>query len=172
MAGSLPYGNDVLGLMKSLPPKDKTIIVVRHSERPSFDNIPMNRWNTVGLTSRGVEAAKGFGRKLARDLGGTGLRVYGRGLPRVIDTAAAVAEGAKSDGGRVVEQRAIRLRSPITNRSAYQEAQQSGQWLEVVKEWLGGAAETPMVAIHEYDPRSSGPSSTLPSPCPVKPPWW
>ena len=152
MTKVLLYGNSVLDLLKLLPSKERTIILIRHSERPSLEGIPISAWNGIGLTERGVEAAGDFGRELAGAVNGANLRVYGWGLQRCIDTANAIAEGAEKAGGSVVDRRVLRLKSPIADRAGYEAAQMSGQWMETVEDWLRGGLGSPMVPIHEYGP--------------------
>lgn len=150
------YGNDVLDLVAHLDERDKTLIVIRHSERPSFDNLPISRWDSLGITSQGVEAAQDFGMALAQELRAADLRVYGWGLQRCIDTAGAIATGAKRGGCRVVDQRTLRLKSPIADRRGYEAAQLSDNWQETVRGWLSGSLETPMVPIEKYGPEILG----------------
>ena len=61
MTGALLYGNSVVTLTRRLRAVDRTALIIRHSERPSFDNLPIESWDSVGLTERGVEAARDLG---------------------------------------------------------------------------------------------------------------
>lgn len=158
MTGGLLYGQGVLDLFSQLPAVDKTVLLIRHSERPSFDNIPVGEWNKVLLTPQGKEAAKDFGRALAQNAGVEGLRVYSWGLRRCAETAEAIASGAKEEGCRTSPPEPIRLRSPVADREKYDTVLQRGGYERLLDEWLGkgtgrsAPAEAVMVPVDEYAP--------------------
>jgi hypothetical protein len=141
MAVGLPYGENVLSLVRRLGSVDETVLIIRHSERPSFDKMPIETWDNVGLTERGVEAATIFGEALARQGGIRNMRAYGWGLKRCMDTADAIASGAMQGGCLIPDRGALTLGSPIADRRKYEVALGSGHWPEYVAKWLGGEAQ-------------------------------
>jgi broad specificity phosphatase PhoE len=141
MARGLLYGNNVVNLIGRLHGVDRTVLIVRHSERPSFDNLPIGAWDSVGLTERGIEAARDLGRALAQEEGIHTFGAYGWGLKRCIDTADAVAAGAKESGCRISGQGTLAFTSPIADRRKYDVALGSGHWEEFVDDWLRGRAQ-------------------------------
>jgi hypothetical protein len=153
MPTTLSYGRDAMRLAATLPELDRTIILIRHSERPSFDNIPFEEWDRVGLTPKGIEAAKEFGTALATGVQASQLRLHSWGLKRCTDTAEAIVTGAAEAGVRVSGRGPISFRSPIANRAEYEIAQRSGQWEEFITGWLASRpTQNGMVPIREYAP--------------------
>ncbi len=147
------YGRNVLEWVAMPPPVDRTVLLIRHSERPSFDAVPFGEWDKVSVTERGVHAARDFGGLLARSAGGSKLRVYSWGQKRCVDTAGAIAKGAKDADCCAVEERALRLPSPIQNREKDDRTIQSAAWEEGVLNWLGAGIEQDiMVPINTYAP--------------------
>jgi broad specificity phosphatase PhoE len=138
MAKGLFYGNSVLNLFRRMHAEGGAVLIVRHSERPSFDGISIEEWDGVGLTERGIEAAREFGAALAREGEGVPLCSYGWGLKRCLDTAEAIAAGAREGGSRISGVRALHFRPPIADRSKYDAALGSGHWAEFVDDWLTG----------------------------------
>ena len=94
----LSDGKNVLDFCNSLSSGTRRVVIVRHSERISFRNVPMEEWNGVGITEKGVTVARAFGRSLADDSDGSRLNVYGWGQRRCHETADAIAEGAREKG--------------------------------------------------------------------------
>ena len=147
------YGNNVIELVTKLSRMDRTVLVIRHSERPSFDNIPMEDWNNIGLTSKGVKAAKDLGKALAKEVKISSLSSYGWGLKRCIDTAEAIAAGADGVGCEIRERGVLRFDSPIADRNKYDNAIRSGHWAEFVASWLSGEVQqNAMVPVDKYAP--------------------
>lgn len=141
MASGLLYGNSVVDLVRRLDAVNRTVLIVRHSERPSFDDVPIQAWDGVGLTERGIEAARSFGRALAQDGGILTMGAYGWGLKRCLDTADAIAAGAREKGCRISGQGTLAFGSPIADRRKYDLALGSGHWEEFVDDWLRGTAQ-------------------------------
>jgi broad specificity phosphatase PhoE len=147
----LMYGKSVLDMVERLHAVDKTVLVIRHSERPAFGDLPIEEWDGVGLTERGIEAARDFGKALARDGGVRALGAYGWGLKRCLDTADFVGAGAKEDGCQVSGQGSLRFSYPIADRRKYEVALGSGHWEEFVDDWLiGRAPESALVPAHRF----------------------
>lgn len=146
---SLLFGKAAMNHLIMRPSKeDLTVAIVRHSERPSFESIPMEKWGNVTITERGVEAAKDFGRAAAIDAGINNLRVYHWGQRRCADTADALAAGSKEAGCSIRERNALQLLSPIADESAYQAALKLGGWERLLNDWQsteeGHVAMVPM----------------------------
>lgn len=136
MVKNLLFGNATISLLTKRPSGvNLTVAIVRHSERPSFDTIPMEKWGDTTITERGTEAAKDFGRAIVHDAGIYNLRVYHWGQKRCADTADAVATGAKEVGCTVRERNALHLLSPIADQGKYEAALKQGQWESLLHDW-------------------------------------
>lgn len=90
--------------------------------------MPIQAWDGVGLTERGIEAARSFGRALAQDGGILTMGAYIWGLKRCLDTADAIAAGAREKGCRISGQETLAFGSPIADRRKYDLALESGHW--------------------------------------------
>jgi broad specificity phosphatase PhoE len=151
LVDDLLYGNSVLDMVARLHAVNETVLVIRHSERPAFGDLPIEKWDSVGLTERGIEAAREFGRALAREGEVRSLGAYGWGLKRCLDTADSVVAGAKDGGSQVSGQGALRFSSPIADRPKYDAALGSGHWEEFVDDWLNGQAhDGALVPAHKF----------------------
>jgi broad specificity phosphatase PhoE len=130
---------------------ERTFVVIRHSERPSFNNIPMEDWDNIRLTPRGVEAANDFGNALVNDVKMSNLCFYGWGLKRCMDTAESIASGADNAARKIHRIKTLHLRSPIADREEYDKSQRSGHWNEFLVRWLSAdAKQNAMVPVDEY----------------------
>jgi broad specificity phosphatase PhoE len=132
----LQWGTKIIEAIKQLDGQENTIVLVRHSERRSFDGMPVEKWNSVLLTERGIEAAKQFGKAVTTDAAVKDLRVHHWGLKRCVMTADAISQGAIEAGSNVSGPTAIQLKSPIVVQKEYQKEIGSVRWEKFVDEWL------------------------------------
>lgn len=139
MEMELRWGNKIIQAIRQLDGQEKTIVLVRHSERPSFDGMPVELWNSVELTERGIEEAKRFGMAVSTDGAVRNLRVHHWGLKRCVMTADAISIGASKAGSNVHGPTAIHLISPIVNHKDYQKEVGGVPWDVFVNNWLSVA---------------------------------
>ncbi|MDG6904703.1 MAG: hypothetical protein JRN20_02830 [Nitrososphaerota archaeon] len=132
----LLWGKRIIEAVKQLDDRENTIVLVRHSERPSFEGMPVEQWNSVLLTDRGVDVARQFGRAITTEAAVKSLRVHHWGLKRCAMTADAISEGAVEAGSRVSGPTAIMFKSPILVQKEYQNKVSGLPWNSFVKEWL------------------------------------
>lgn len=145
MFGDLLRGSRVLRLMGVLKRGLQTVAVIRHSERPSFDNLPYHEWDDAGLTDKGTKEAVRFGRSIAQTQNPKCLQISWWGLKRCALTAEAISEGARDEGCPVLGPYPIAFKSPIARREEYDKALHSGQWDQFISDWLRD--ESPQVAM-------------------------
>ena len=81
------YGKWIIESLGELPRHAGHVILIRHSERPDFRNIPANIWNNVILTQIGEEVATEFGVALATEAHIPSISAHGWGLERCVITA-------------------------------------------------------------------------------------
>jgi broad specificity phosphatase PhoE len=152
-----PYGGGVLSLLLQLPEMGKTLVVIRHPERPSFHNLPIEEWDKAQLTANGIQAAKEFGGALARDATIDSLAIYSWGLKRCAETADAIASGAERAGCEIIDRKEIGLKSPIADRGKYDAALRAGDYNRMLNDWLSPETkQTTMVPVDEYAPEIFG----------------
>lgn len=145
---------DVLDFWKSFPPGTRKVAVLRHSLRISFANVPMDLWDEIGITERGVEVARNLGRSLADDGDASTLNVYGWGMKRCHETADAIAEGAKERGRPVRREGSISLEGPIFDFAAYKEWILAGKYREMLDVWQrAGDTRGSLTPVAEFSPR-------------------
>ena len=136
MTDDLIYGKmAVHNILNRDKEADFTIAVIRHSERPSFNKIPTEKWADVTITDRGIEAAKKFGKALGNQaVPPNSLKVYYTGQRRCADTAAAIATGIGQSAGP--EERGLNFISPIADAAKYDDMLKNGRWKELLDGWL------------------------------------
>ena len=144
----LEWGNKILKAAEQLKAQENLVLIMRHSERPSFDNIPFEQWRHVELTGKGIEVAKGFGREIS---GRTkSLRVHHWGSKRCFMTADAISIGARENGSTVAGPDPIKLRHPILNFEDYNRELKSTHWEVFLDKWLNGDTMPSMIPAEEY----------------------
>lgn len=141
----IPYQEDsdmfetnVISLLKQIPEKNRTVLLIRHSERPSFKGIPEEKKDEVELTPKGIEMAREFGRGIKQIFPEKKLRIYNSYPKRCHMTAISILEGAKEINNRVIcyEYNSPPLKSPVCNRDEYNRIKKNYEWNELINEWM------------------------------------
>ncbi len=139
----LQWGQWILDKLKSMPKNGRYVLMIRHSERYDFNGIPIESWNSTGLTEQGKIAASEFGKALVSHIGIESVSTEGWGLERCVDTAFRIAEGAAESGCRKCSfSVASDLESPIANSERYTEYLKSGRWKEMLRQWLSSPSDS------------------------------
>jgi hypothetical protein len=148
----LEWGGSIIRTAKQLHDGlENTILVVRHSERPSLEGLPIEKWISVELTQRGIEAATQFGRALTADRALSSMNVHYWGSKRCQMTADAISIGAKDSGCSVKGPTAIPLKSPISNEKEYHRELSQTHWKIFVSNWLDDSkAQSAMMPVPLY----------------------
>jgi broad specificity phosphatase PhoE len=151
MDQKLRWGGQIIQMLDQLDGHGHHVIIVRHSERPSFHNIPREQWDQVDLTDTGIEEARNFGRALVAHSNVKQLQVLGWGFKRCQTTALAICEGASQQSNRIHQPTKISLQSPIISGEKYRKALHSLTWDEFIGDWLNNATQnTGMTPAHKY----------------------
>lgn len=150
VTSDLIYGGRVIQHLDSIPEIGSTLIIVRHSERPSFGGMPVEEWDFVTINERGRSAATSFGRALAERRKDQKLDVRSWGLRRCVETAECIAAGAKEVGYHAPQVTPLGLRGPVSDIEAYNDLMRRGVWTEMLTGWLGRGAYESMVPMNEY----------------------
>lgn len=150
MTSDLLYGGRVIKHLESIPDVGSTLVVVRHSERPSFGKMPVEQWDYVTLTERGVQAAKDFGRVIAQKRKQHRLNVHSWGLKRCVDTAENIAAGAREAGHHDPQTTRLRIRSPVADLEAYNNLMRRGVWTEMLLGWLVDGSYESLLPMREF----------------------
>jgi phosphohistidine phosphatase SixA len=151
MRKPLVYGSPVMDhVTKRHPESKRTIIVIRHSERPTFDGIPSEEWDHVLLNENGIKTAKEMGRAIAETIPTEKIRVFHWGFARTSQTADAIVEGAEEMGKKVKSRRTLDLLPPVADRSAYLAIMKAGGGREMFRLWLTGGGHDAMVPVSDF----------------------
>lgn len=137
----LEWGSKILKAAEQLRAQENSVLIMRHSERPSFDNIPFEQWRNVELTGKGVEVAKSFGRAISAQT--KTLRIHHWGSKRCFMTANAISIGARESGSNVYGPNPIELRHPILDQDDYNRELKSTRWDVFLNNWLRGKEDMP-----------------------------
>lgn len=144
----LEWGNQILDAVRQFEVQENLVLIVRHSERPSFDGIPYEQWRHVELTEKGIQVARSFGKVLSSST--KTMRVHHWGLKRVVMTAEAISIGARESGIKVHGPTPIPLRHPISNQEEYDRNLRSKTWEAFLNAWLKGAEQSAMIPADRY----------------------
>jgi broad specificity phosphatase PhoE len=129
-------------------------IVLRHSERVSFHNVPMNQWNAAGITENGARAAGVLGGLLVENTGARRAQVFSWGQRRCEETARAIASAMARGGTDVRAPGRLTLQGPIADYSAYERFILSGRTSEMLDRWQRGEdVNGSLVPVSEYAPK-------------------
>jgi broad specificity phosphatase PhoE len=135
------YGEWIIDRIAKIPNDRSVVVLIRHSERPDFKNIPISEWSNVLLTKRGEEVARGFGLALASDSKFQSVIGHGWGLERCIITAKLIVEGAKSAGCHVEYSTLNGFQSPIQNLNLYENYIKDGKYTDMLNDWFSSNSE-------------------------------
>lgn len=108
------------------------ILFLRHAERPSFAGLTEREKHEVSLTPRGRDEAMALGRQF-----GSAVRLASSPVPRAVETAAALAEGAGIDAGSIVHLAELKL-FLASGPEHYEDVKRRLGWTELMATWADG----------------------------------
>lgn len=147
----LEWGEKIIQAVKQLDGLENTILIVRHSERPSLEGVPFEQWNSVDLTQRGIVGAKRFGNALASYDGIKTIRTHHWGSKRCATTADAISIGAREAGCSVHGPSPIQLKSPILDDVEYRKDLMQSRWKAFMMKWLDSTrTQSAMIPAAEF----------------------
>ncbi len=109
------------------------ILFLRHAERPSFAGLTEREKHEVSLTPRGRDEARALGRQF-----GSAVRLASSPVPRAVETAAALAEGAGIEAGSIVHLAELKL-FLASGPEHYEDVKRRLGWTELMATWADGA---------------------------------
>jgi len=146
----MPVDGPIFFLLDHMSDRDRTIVVIRHSERPSLRSIPYEKRPGVELTTEGIRMAREFGASLHDLIGDRRIFLLHTPAKRCIMTARALEEGLSSRGPVNTSIRADpKIHDPIIDLDKFRELRESLGWQGMIRNWLGrridpGILEDPM----------------------------
>jgi len=129
-------GSYVLDILQSAPKNQKTILLIRHSKRDSFEGIPDHLRNTVGITPEGIVMAREFGESIKQIAPDKRLLLGHTVAKRSEMTARSICEGYLSDNQPKILGCEPEIKSPVINLEKLVEARNEFGWQELIRRWL------------------------------------
>ncbi|WP_321507712.1 histidine phosphatase family protein [uncultured Methanoregula sp.] len=130
-------GDYVLDLLREVPESGRTIVLIRHSARNSFDGIPEPLREGVEITPDGVRLAEAFGKSLAEIFTGKPLLLGHTVAHRCRMTARSIGDGySPADSVRILGCQP-EIGSPVVDPDNYVTLRSELGWREGIRRWLG-----------------------------------
>jgi hypothetical protein len=129
-------GTYVLDILQSAPKNQRTILLIRHSKRDSFEGIPDHLRNTVGITPEGIVTAREFGESIKQIAPDKRLLLGHTMAKRSEMTARSICEGYSSDNQPKILGCEPEIKSPVINLEKLVEARNEFGWQELIRRWL------------------------------------
>jgi hypothetical protein len=138
-------GDFVLDILKETPKNRKTIVLIRHSKRNSFEGIPDHLREGVEITPEGILMAREFGESLGKILPGKPLFLGHTVANRCKMTAESIRDGYPSDSVRILGCEP-EIKSPVVNLEKFIAIRNELGWKEGIRRWLD--QEIPENTLH------------------------
>lgn len=123
--------------------KDRAIVLIRHSKRPSLHSIPYEKRPYVELTPEGIALAREYGKSLWDVI--SDRRIYLLHTPaiRCMMTARAIEDGLSSRGPvNAIVKADPRIKDPIVNLDRFRELRELLGWQNLIGNWLAERIDT------------------------------
>lgn len=131
-------GDFVLDLLRDTDLTGRTILLLRHSKRDSFQGVPEHIRPTVEITPEGVRMATEFGESLSAVAPGRQLFLGHTVARRCQMTAECIAEGYSSPGNVHMVEYHRQIDEPVVNLSQFVALREELGWQALMKQWLLG----------------------------------
>jgi hypothetical protein len=130
-------GSYVLDILQSAPKYQRTILLIRHSKRDSFEGIPDHLRDTVGITQEGMVMAREFGESIKQIAPDKRLFLGHTVAKRSEMTARSICEGYSSNNQPKILGCEPEIKSPVINLEKLVEVRNEFGWQELIRRWLG-----------------------------------
>jgi hypothetical protein len=130
-------GSYVLDILQSAPKNQRTILLIRHSKRDSFEGIPDHLRDTVGITPEGIVMAREFGESIKQIAPDKRLFLGHTVAKRSEMTARSICEGYSSNNQPKILGCEPEIKSPVINLEKLVEVRNEFGWQEFIRRWLG-----------------------------------
>jgi hypothetical protein len=129
-------GDFVLDTLNEVPEERRTIVLIRHSKRDSFQGVPDRLREGVVITPEGVLMAREFGKSLGEIFPGKPLVLGHTVARRCRMTAESIAEGYPPDTPARILGCEPAIKSPVVHQERYIAVREELGWHEVIRRWL------------------------------------
>jgi hypothetical protein len=131
-------GSFVLDILQSTPKNHRTIVLIRHAKRDSFEGIPDHLRSTVGITPEGIVMAREFGKSIQQIAPDKRLFLGHTVAKRSEMTARSICESYSSNNKPKILGCEPEIKSPVVNLEKLVEVRNEFGWQELIRRWLGG----------------------------------
>ena len=129
-------GDFVLDIVQETPKNRRTILLIRHAKRDSFEGIPDHLREDVELTPEGILMAREFGESLGEILPGKPLVLGHTVARRCRMTAESIRDGYPSTIPARILGCEPEIKSPVVHQERYIAIRDELGWREVIRKWL------------------------------------
>ncbi|HSQ92814.1 MAG TPA: histidine phosphatase family protein [Methanoregula sp.] len=130
------HGEYVLDLLRKVPKTEKTIVLIRHSHRISFQGIPDHRREGIAITPEGALMARAFGEALAQIVPDKRILLGHTPAKRCRMTAESIGCGyASMDRVRILGCRP-EVGSVVADPDNYIRLREELGWRDLIRKWL------------------------------------
>jgi hypothetical protein len=129
-------GDFVLDILQETPKNRRTIVLIRHSKRDSFEGIPDHLREGVEITPEGILMAREFGESLGEILPGKPLVLGHTMAHRCRMTAEFIRDGYPSTIPARILGCEPEIKSPVVRQERYIAIRDQLGWREVIRKWL------------------------------------
>ncbi len=129
-------GSYVLDILQSAPKNQRTILLIRHSNRDSFGGIPDHLRDAVGINPEGIRMAREFGESIKKIAPDNQLFLGHTVAKRSEMTAWSIREGYSSDNQAMILGCEPEIQSPVVNLEKLVEMRNEFGWHELIRRWL------------------------------------
>lgn len=134
-SGSKP----VFYALRRLPERERTVILIRHANRPSFEGVPYDIRPHVEITPEGIENARRFGVSLAPVIEGKRIHLLHTPARRCRMTAMAIRDGlSPGNTAGIGIGDAPHIADPVRDLEEFRRLNEQFGWSELIRRWLAG----------------------------------
>jgi hypothetical protein len=135
-------GKPVFHALRQLPERERTVILIRHANRPSFEGVPYDIRPHVELTPEGIENARRFGTSLAPVIEGKRIHLLHTPATRCRMTAMAIRDGlSPGNAAGIGIGEAPRIADPVRDLDRFRQLNEQFGWHELIRRWLAGQVD-------------------------------
>ncbi|MEI7857033.1 MAG: histidine phosphatase family protein [Methanomicrobiales archaeon] len=129
-------GDFVLEILKKAPNDRRIIVLIRHSKRDPFGDMPEHLRNGVAITPEGILMARKFGHALGTIFPGKPLQLGHTIATRCRMTAESIREGYPHDHPSRILGCEPAIKSPVLHLERYVATRNELGWRELMRRWL------------------------------------
>jgi hypothetical protein len=129
-------GVHVLDLLETIQRDERTIALIRHSKRDSFNGIPYHLRDTLGINPEGVRLAQDFGASIRQITPDIRLFLCHTFAKRCEMTAQSIRDGFSAEEQAMILGCEPEITSPVVNQDKLVKLRNEFEWQGLIQTWL------------------------------------